>query len=448
MSDRDAEIGLVGAVLVAQDRVLWPELNAIVTDGDFFHPALGVIWQAMGLVIRDGNVPEPYTLKAKLVAMDRLGAVDGMALMGEALDSTPTSAHSRQWARIVADHAVRRRVYTAAEFTMMKARQCGGVAELNTFATARMRIACGERQNTHGMMLSEALEAAFQEFEALGNEGTGAGVSTSIPALDRFCGKFHPTEVSFIAGRSGSGKTTFATQIAMCLARAKEGRATIYFSLEMPAKQILQRLACCEIGVSYADVESRTLSAKQWNLLFAKTEEISRFPIFVQAGGRMTAEQCIAVVHREKMVRDVGLVMIDHLQLMKHMNPNDSMADRYSETINTLKDGANTLHLPFVILSQFNRTGAKAEGAPKKEDMHGSGAIEQIADKVLILHGDNIIVDKNRGGREGPVPVKFDKRYGRFVSTEPEPEAPSAEAQEYERPYGEDSTERDPWENA
>lgn len=415
LSDRVAEKGLLGAVMLSDDRTLWVTLSGVVKDKDFFDPANAIIWQAQGKIVGRGDTVDVITLANELKSGSRLNAVGGAHYLGELTDNIATVAYADQWARIVADLATRRRVAEAAASIQSKAETCCDVGQLTEHATGALRNALGSNTKATSTKFRDALQLALQELEKT-SEGRGSGVSTSIPALDRFAGKFRPAEVSFIAARTGDGKTTLAMQIAMALAAT--GVPVTYFSLEMPTTEILLRQACYVEGVTMADVEAGKVPFDRLNRIFAEAERISHLPITIEFGDRPTALEMMARVQRAMLGEQIGLVIVDHLQLMKHASRADGVAEKYADTVNCLKEAAISTGVPWLVLSQFNRTGGKAEGAPKREDMYGSSAIEQIASKVFILHDNKVIVDKNRGGRTGPLDVTYDRAHGRFLAAE------------------------------
>lgn len=425
MVNNPAERGVLGAVLIAGEgsAILWADLATSLSAEDFHNPAHGIIWTAQGSLSRKRIPIDTGLLANELAAMNRLNTVGGNQYIDELSDTTVTTANVRYHAQLVADHAQRRRIYRAARFSMQKALECYEVKTVADFATSQMREACGVKQQSGGAWLRDLAEGVFRAIEDA-SEGRGRGVKSGIVAMDELLGRLRPKQSIVLAARTSHGKTTYATQIAQNVAAT--GKSVLLFSLEMDKSEVMTRMACCDAGVDFAMLENNRVTPEQLNTIAQGVDRLMQLPIYIVDTGCDTVDRIESIVLREKLCSDVGLVIVDYLQLLKGIDKKASLPEKTEANSKACKMAAQHTDLPWVILSQFNREGAKADEEPTLENLRGSGSIGNDANTVIILHRPpkvaaglkivptTAIIAKNRGGRVGRVELEFDLAHGRF----------------------------------
>ncbi|MDQ1631876.1 MAG: replicative helicase, partial [Frankiaceae bacterium] len=269
----------------------------------------------------------------------------------------------------------------------------------------------------------------LEEIEAIaGHDGSLSGAPTGFQDLDALTNGLHPGQLIVLAARPGIGKSTAALDFARATS-IKNGMASVVFSLEMSRIEITMRLLSAEARVHLQNMRNGRMSEDDWARLARRMGEIASAPLFIDDSPSLNMMELRAKCRRLKQKHDLKLVVLDYLQLMNPGKRSDSRQQEVSEMSRSLKLLAKEIGVPVVALSQLNRQAeTRADKKPQLSDLRESGAIEQDADMVILLHRDDayekesprageadFIVAKHRNGPTDTVTVAFQGHYSRFV---------------------------------
>ncbi|MEZ4407733.1 MAG: replicative DNA helicase [Polyangiales bacterium] len=428
--DLEAERAVLGSVLL--DNSVLASIDSTVTSGDFYHPAHAVIFEAIqGLSARREPV-DVVTLAAELRARERLYTIGGAQYLGELTDVIPTTAHAESHARIVADLAgVRRMIDVAHEIVARGYGERGDPEQFLDFAAAKVFEVAQKRAKSTLIPLEQAILEAFERIESVLERGAMiSGVESGFRDLDRLTAGMHPGQLIIIAARPAMGKTSFALNLALNAASASQ-KPVMVFSLEMPRVELANRLMCAEARVDQSRIRTSLLTQDDLTALTAAANRLHSLPIYIDDSGDLTLLELRAKGRRMKAERDISMIVIDYLQLMKASREKSESREReISEISRGLKALAKELGIPIIALSQLNRSCETRPGKDKRPmlaDLRESGAIEQDADVVMFIYRDEvynrdtedrgiaeIIIAKQRNGPTDNVRLRFVRELTKF----------------------------------
>jgi len=434
----EAEQGIIGGILLDPDR--FSEIEDRLIRADFFSPAFGEVYDAIATLRKKGLPLDIITLKEELVARDKLESVGGLAGLAALTDAVPSSAHVEMYATIVREKAQLRELISAAS-TIVRDASSTGVDAKQVIEQAEQTVYQISSRGGGGKIdrVGDLLDVLM---ERMRKEGGGAGGITGIPMdypeLDTMLSGLQPQDLIIVAGRPSMGKTTFALNVARRVAlRAK--KAVLIFSLEMSAINLTQNLVIAEGGLDAQRVRTGRLSKEELSGSFRRAlEKLNNAPIFIDETPGISITEMRARTRRLKSRHNIELVLVDYLQLMSppiSANRSRSRENEIAEISRGLKAMAKELNIPVIALSQLSRKAEeRKDNVPQLSDLRESGAIEQDADVVLLLHRPDyytngerpgeadVIVAKQRNGATGKVSLQFLGNQFRF-----EPQAgPSA----------------------
>jgi replicative DNA helicase len=358
------------------------------------------------------------TEKLELTGMARSQARE---LIDAATDGAPVRCNIPRYCRKIKERAQLNQFAKSLELATQRT-QSGSIDPVEVMEETiqeinEIRGARGKPESVAAKELCPAfLERAFVERS---RPEQLAGLSTGIFGVDRATTGLRPAELWIVGALPGRGKTAFATQVL--IANAGCGIPTLIFSLEMPALELMRRVAGIEMG-SAAVRNMRALHDAQWDKMAEYVAEVSTWPLYVLDAGEMTPSRISAIAHMEVKRRGVRLVIVDYLQLIKA--PGRDPRERVGMAANAMRLLAKDLNLPVVVLSQLRRP-ANLNDVPTMIDLRESGEIEAHANTVLLLYQpvnksnqptgeDEILIGKQRNGPLGSVPVLFDSRTLKF----------------------------------
>jgi replicative DNA helicase len=431
----EAEISVLGGMLIDADAVA--KAVELVSEGMFYREANRRLFRAMRRLFERGDAIDPVTLSEQLRSSGELDAVGGPAYLAELMEAVPTAANIEYHARIVRDRALLRRLIEAATETIQEAFSTGAGAIEDTIDRAEQRIfqVSQEGQRKGFIWIKEILWPAFEHIEQLQQAGGGVvGVPSGFPDLDHMTAGFQKADLIVVAGRPSMGKTSLVLNI-MQHAAIEHGTPVAFFSLEMSKEAIVQRLLCAEGQVNSQNLRRGKLTEQEYMQLATAAGHLNTAPIWVDDTPAITPLELRAKARRLKAEVDLGLIVVDYLQLMRAPRA-ESRVQEISAISGALKAVAKELHVPVVALSQLSRAPEqRTEHRPQLSDLRESGAIEQDADLVLFLFRPEVyrrddasveteslegkaelIIGKQRNGPTGTVDLFFRKEYTRFES--------------------------------
>lgn len=418
--DLDLERAVLGAVLL--DAGVLPMIEPLVTPADFYHPAHAIIFGAMIAIAARHEPIDVVTVIAELRALDRANAVGGLAYLGDLTDSTPTTAHVEQHARIVADLRCARDHLTFArelEREVLQGRPVDRLTGLvSGFATAGMNA----RARSAPVSLQKINEAEYDRIAK--DEIVRTAISSGFEEVDRCIGGgYEGGQLIIVAARPAMGKSAYAVQKSYLFSKHTR-RPSLFYAFEMMRNELNRRIVCAESGVSsqlqrdYWDMSPQQLEAYD-----RASSLVSSVPMFIEDNSDLTLPELRASALRFKAQHaDLGMVVVDYLQLMKAAREPMESREREISTISRgLKQLAKELNVPVIALSQLNRSvESRADKRPMLSDLRESGAIEQDANIVEFIYRDEkynkdtqdkgvaeIIVAKARGAPGGTARLRW-----------------------------------------
>ncbi len=431
----EAEISVLGGMLIDADAVA--KAVELVDDGMFYREANRRLYRAMRRLFERGEAIDPVTLTEELRGSNELDQVGGPAYLAELMAAVATAANIEYHAKIIRDKALLRRLIEASTETIQEAYASGGEAVDDTIDRAEQRIfqISHEGQRKGFIWIKEILWPAFEHIEQLQQAGGGiVGVPSGYPDLDHMTAGFQPADLIVVAGRPSMGKTSLVINFMQHTA-IEQGTPVAFFSLEMSKEAIVQRLLCAEGQVDSQNLRRGKLTEQEYMQLATAAGHLNTAPIWIDDTPAITALEVRAKARRLKAEVDLGLIVVDYLQLMRAPRA-ESRVQEISAISGALKAVAKELHVPVIALSQLSRAPEqRTEHRPQLSDLRESGAIEQDADLVLFLYRPEVytrddvpdeaesvegkaelIIGKQRNGPIGTVNLFFRKEYTRFES--------------------------------
>lgn len=424
----EAEQSVLGAMLL--DSQVIATIQSLLSPHDFYLVKHQHLFEVMSELHDRGEPVDTTTLSAELTSRDLMDSVGGLSYLAELMNVVPTTANAEAYALIVEQKAVLRRLQTAARKIQEDAYQGDTLddvlneAERAIFEVTQRRTSKGY-EHIHG-----ALMTAFEQIEFLyAHKGQTTGVTTGFNAVDRMTNGLQPSDLVILAARPSLGKTAFSLNIARNAA-VLGGTCVGLFSLEMGREQLAMRLLSSEAAVDQHRLRNGELSDEDWGRLTTGLARLADAPIYIDDTPNIPLMELRSRARRLKSEHNVGLIIIDYLQLMS-VPSRGGQANRQqeiSEISRSLKALARELKCPVIALSQLSRAvESRQDKRPMLSDLRESGAIEQDADMVCFLYREDyydhetenknvceLIIGKHRNGPVGTVELAFIKEIGKF----------------------------------
>lgn len=427
----EAEQAVLGAVL--RDNEALPKALEVIEGGNFYREAHRLIFSAMCELFELGEPIDLLTLQERLRLQERLEATGGVSYLAKLIDMTPTAGHVRHHAKIVREKAILRGlIHVATEVVSQSYEDSLEVEELLDRAEKAI-FAISEQKITPSFTdIYSVIKESLKDIESLFERKQYiTGVATGFTDFDEMTAGLQRGDLIIIAGRPSTGKTAFALNLAQHAACTK-GIGVAVFSLEMSKAQIGVRLLCSEARISSTKLRTGFLSKNDWPQLTRAAGTLAEAPIYIDDAAVMTDLEIRAKARRIMAEKNIGLIIVDYLQLVKGRSRPESRQQEVSDITRSLKALAKELNIPVVALSQLSRAVEQRQGKrPQLSDLRESGAIEQDADLVAFIHRRDIspadpedipaeegvaelIIGKQRNGPTGTVNLAFLKEYARF----------------------------------
>jgi replicative DNA helicase len=412
----DAEQSLLGAILVNNDAL---ERVASFLRGEHFYDALhGKLFEACERQIRAGRRATPVTLKTEFATAEAVGELSVPQYLGRLAVNATTITNAEDYGRTVFDLAARRKIIEAGQAMVATAYDAPiDFAPDKIIEAAAIELTSLAERGRSGSTLVPASEAMRRVIdsaaEAYQRDGCMAGLSTGLADLDALLSGLVTDNLIIVAGRPGMGKSALAAGVALHNAErfyetrdsAKpEGCPVAVFSLEMSAEELFARFLAQKSGVSAQRLRAGDFSDSDFDHLLEKAQQsLAELPIYVEEAGQLTIGQILSRARRLKRQRNIGLIVVDYLQLVGNGNPRATRYDVVSDVSRGLKAMAKELHVPVVAVAQLSRqTEAREWKRPQLSDLKESGSIEQDADIVALLYRDDYYVEKRKPQDSAP----------------------------------------------
>ena len=392
--DKEAEQGVLGAVI--QDNDALPLVADVLKPECFFSPAHQALFEAM-LDLSEGEEPiDEITLASLLRTRNKLEQVGGLVYIAELVDLTPAGANVMAWAEIVLDKHQLRTLISAGMDIAAKGRK-SEENSLNLIQQAEqtfMDLAAPMGRNTYAS-LKDLLITNFEALESAEDRPDGlSGIPTGFTELDALTNGLQPSDLIILAARPSMGKTSLALNIGSWGARAKQ-KAVLVFSLEMSKEQMARRMMCSTAKVDSQKLIRGTLDDYEWDQLAKATADLSNLKVFIDDTPEITTFGIRAVMRRIQAEHELGLVVVDYLQLMRSVRRKDNREQEIAEISRGLKALAKDFSVPVLACAQLNRAlESRTEKRPRLSDLRESGSIEQDADLVMFIYRDEVYNSK------------------------------------------------------
>jgi replicative DNA helicase len=426
--NRHAERSVLGALMLDPNAVA--DVIQVLSADDFYHPQHRIVFQAIVETFDARNDTGWIGVVETLSRQGFLEEVGGREALVDLAGAVVSASSALYHAEIVREKAIQRRVLEACEQisalayeNRVDARALLDEAERHIFEIARTN------ETSEVATIDRILQQTFERIDFFrARAGQPTGLVTGYDDLDEYTGGLQPGELIVIAARPSMGKTSLALNIAERVGR--RGNGVVVFSLEMAAQQVISNMLCCRSQVDGQAVRSGRLTDKQYRELQREAAELYESPIFVDDSSGLSPISLRAKCRRLKQRHKIGLVVVDYLQLMTTGRREENRQQEIATISRALKGLARELAVPVVALSQLNRdVEAREDHKPRMSDLRESGAIEQDADVIMLLHREEyfkptednrglaqVIIAKQRNGPTGEVTLRFFREFMRFES--------------------------------
>lgn len=428
----EAEASLLGAILIDSDALV--KIADIVRVADFYEQRHQRIYEASVALYEAHSPVDVLTLSDQLKATGFLEDIGGSAYLTELTNFVPTAAHVEQYATIVAQKSLRRRLIKASQdITGLGYDEAKNLQELIEEAETKLFEVSQQHVQQDVVSIESVLSESFERLDELHKDkGKLRGIPTGYKDLDSTLAGLQRSDLFIIAARPSMGKTAFMLNLAHNVAVGAAAPVLI-FSLEMGKEQLVDRMLARESGVDAWALRTGNLSDTDFEKIGQAMGTLSEAPIFIDDTPGITVSELRTKARREAHQRPLGLVVVDYLQLMSGGSRFGSEANRVqeiSEISRGLKGVARELNVPVVALSQLSRSvESRTPPHPQLSDLRESGSIEQDADIVAFLYREDyynpetdnknvmrVMIKKHRNGPTGNVDLYFDREKQRISS--------------------------------
>lgn len=430
--DTEAEQAVLGSMLTDQDAVL--DAIEVLKPEDFYREDNKYIYEAILNLYNKAEPIDIITVKSELISMKKFEVVGGFEYLGVLPDKVPLVANAERYIKIVEEKSLLRQLIKASnELIDLGYAQNEDVEVIMDQAEKKIfDIMQGKNQRGFSV-IKDVLIESFAEIEKLYNQKEPiTGVPTGFADLDYKTAGLHNSDLILIAARPAMGKSAFALNIAANAAiNAKV--PVVLFNLEMSKSQLVNRMLCSEAMVDSNKIRTGKIEEDDWTKLATALGPLSEAPIYIDDTAGISVAEIRAKCRKLKLEKNIGLIVIDYLQLIQGSGKrNSSREQEISEISRSLKIMAKELDVPVIALSQLSRAAEQRQDhRPMLSDLRESGAIEQDADIVMFLYRDDyynpdsekkniaeVILAKHRSGSTGTVELLWMGNYTKFANIE------------------------------
>lgn len=430
--DIEAEQSVLGACLIDKESLI-SSMEALIYE-NFYREDHKVLFKGISNLWAKNEPVDIITLKDEITSLGKLDSVGGLEYIASLPDRIPTTANVEKYISIVKEKATIRNLINMSNEIAKKgfdieitADELAEIAEMRVYEITK-------RKNTKGISnLNELLSKCIKNLEDISINGKTKGISTGFIDLDKKTGGLKGSELIILAARPAMGKSAFALNIAVNVAHNQKIPVLI-FNLEMGKEQLTDRIICSECLINATNYRDGKLQDDEWTKLATGISLLSDTKIFIDDNSTVTVSDIKAKARKMKNEEDIGLIIIDYLQLITPKSSNTNREREVAEISRALKLLAKELDIPIIALSQLSRATEKRDSKNKRpmmSDLRDSGSIEQDADKVMFIHREGyytdniepekkniaeIILAKNRVGETGTAELIWMGEYTKFAN--------------------------------
>jgi replicative DNA helicase len=428
----EAEASLLGAILIDADALV--KIADIVSIDDFYDARHQHIYEAILALYERRSPIDVLTLSDQLKTMGYLDMIGGPAYLTELTNFVPTATHVEQYADIVAQKSMRRRlIQTSKQLTELGYDESKALKELIEEAESSLFKVSEQHVKQSIVSLETILADSFDRLDELHKDsGKIRGIPTGFRDIDNVLAGLQRSDLFILAARPSMGKTAFVLNLAHNIAiQAKE--SVLFFSLEMSKEQLVDRLLSMESGVDAWALRTGNLTDQDFEKIGQAMGTLSEAKIYIDDTPGISVSDLRTKARREAHQHGLGLIIVDYLQLMSGGSKfagSDNRVQEISEISRGLKGVARELNVPVIALSQLSRSVEnRSPQIPQLADLRESGSIEQDADVVAFIYREDyynpetenknittILIKKHRNGPTDNVDIYFDRDKQRFRS--------------------------------
>lgn len=431
----EAEESILSAILL--DNGVLPDVVEVLRAEDFYKGAHQKIFSAV-LDLFDRSEPvDLVTLAEALKSKGHLESIGGPSVLLHILENAPIAVNAAQYAHIIRDKAcLRRLIEKSTQIVQRCFEDQGDVDDVLDFAETSIFEVSAHKVKQAFSQIGELIDSNIYKLEERQeNKSLYTGIPTGFEGLDKLTSGLQKADLLILAARPSMGKTALALNIARNVAVESNVPCAI-FSLEMSKEQLSMRMLCAEARIDSGRLRDGFFSQEDWGRITHAASVLTTAPIYIDDSADISALTIRAKARRLKMEKNLGLIIIDYLQLMKSSVSAERRDLEISDISRSIKSLAKELDIPIIALSQLNRKlEERSDKRPQLSDLRESGALEQDADIVAFIYRDEvynreennpnkgkaeIIVAKHRNGPTGMVPLVFLKSYTRFENPAPD----------------------------
>ena len=428
---KEAEQSVIGSMIMDKDAIV--VASEILTADDFYIRQYGVLFEAMVELYQEGKPSDLVTILAKLKEKDVSPEVCGMEFIRDVTDAVPTSANIKYYADIVAEKSLARKLIKITE----------GIANTCYLDKEPMNMVLEETEKQVFNIIQKRGGGDYEDIRqvvlrtlrnielAAKSQGRITGIATGFRDLDYKMAGLQRSDLVLIAARPSMGKTAFVLNLAEYIALHSHVTTAI-FSLEMSKEQLINRMLAMNSRVDSQNIRTGDLKDSEWADLMESARNIGESNLVIDDTPGISISELRSKCRKLKLEKDLGIVIIDYLQLMSGSGKSESRQQEISEISRSLKALAREINCPVVALSQLSRAvEQRPDKRPMLSDLRESGAIEQDADVVMFIYRDEyynkdteepgiteIIIGKQRNGPTGTVKLKWMGQIQKFGNLE------------------------------
>jgi len=435
----DAEQSVLGGLML--DNRAWDIIADRVSEEDFYRKDHRLIFRSIAQLAEESQPLDWITLSEWLKQRSELDNAGGTSYLGTLAKDTPSAANIRAYADIVREKSVLRQLISVGTDISDLAFNSGDRDSKSLLDEAEQRVFKIAEQGTRQQAfkpIKQLLKDSLDQIQRLAEtDGNITGTATGYTELDEKTSGLNEGDLIIVAGRPAMGKTTFSMNIAEHVALNE--KPVVIFSMEMPAEQLILRMFASNGRVPLSDIRTGKIRDKDWPRVAMAVKAFSKTKLFIDDTAGQSPTEIRAKTRR--LAREhgqLGVIVIDYLQLMQTGTKSDNRAAEISEISRSLKGLAKELKCPVIALSQLNRSlEQRPNKRPIMSDLRESGAIEQDADIIIFIYRDEVydedspdkgqaevIIGKQRNGPIGTVRLTFHGKYTRFDNFAPDVYAP------------------------
>lgn len=427
----EAEQSVVGSMLMDKEAIT--VASETLVSEDFYARQYGVMFEAMVELYNEGKPVDLITLQERLREKAVPAEIYSIEFVRELINSVPTSANIKYYADIVSEKSTLRKIIKVNQEIENECYQDQEKLEVILESTEKKIFNLIQNRNSGDYVpIKDVVIRALEKIElASKNKGAVTGISSGFYDLDYKTSGFQPSDFVLIGARPSMGKTAFVLNIAQHVALQK-GVSTVIFSLEMSKEQLVNRMFSLEANVDAQSIRTGNLNDRDWEKLIESAGVIGKSNLIIDDTPGITISELRSKCRKYKLEHNLGMVIIDYLQLMSGNGRTDNRQQEISEISRSLKALAREINAPVIALSQVNRAcETRPDRRPMMSDLRESGSIEQDADVIMFIYRDDyynkdsenknmaeIIIAKQRNGPIGTVNLVWLPHLTRFANME------------------------------